>query len=102
MQEKNIRTVLKEYRVRYKPEDKTCWYSVSCKTLQDALNRLEDFRLLGYTTIVEKMETVIVDQDCLSCAKSMSANDENGNMCLVCSEKDYQRVPEDGWCKDYN
>ena len=41
-------------------------------------------------------------KDCLSCACSLSADDESGEQYLVCSEHGYKRVPEDGYCDDYN
>ena len=41
-------------------------------------------------------------KDCLSCGASLSADDENGEQYLVCSVHGYDRVPEDGYCKDYN
>ena len=41
-------------------------------------------------------------KDCLSCSCSMSADDENGEHYLVCSAHNYERVPEDGCCEDYN
>lgn len=41
-------------------------------------------------------------KDCLSCGASMSADDENGEQYLVCSAHGYDRVPEDGYCDDYN
>ena len=43
-----------------------------------------------------------VKKDCLSCACSLSADDENGEQYLVCSMHGYDRVPEDGYCEDYN
>ena len=41
-------------------------------------------------------------KDCLNCGASMSADGENGEQYLVCSAHGYDRVPEDGYCDDYN
>ena len=41
-------------------------------------------------------------RNCLNCSASMSADDESGEQCLVCSTHGYERVPEDGYCEDYN
>lgn len=41
-------------------------------------------------------------KNCLNCGASMSADDENGEQYLVCSALGYDRVPEDGYCDDYN
>lgn len=41
------------------------------------------------------------ERNCLNCAASMSANDESGEQCLVCSTHGYERMPEDGYCEDY-
>ncbi len=41
-------------------------------------------------------------KDCLSCAQSMSADDEDGNMILICV-KDGIDVPvqDDGYCEEW-
>lgn len=41
--------------------------------------------------------------DCLSCAQSFSADDENGNMILVCvkDENNHVVVKEDDCCADW-
>ena len=44
-----------------------------------------------------------VPKDCLTCAQSFSADDENGNMILVCvkdSDKPV-RVQDDGYCEEW-
>lgn len=41
-------------------------------------------------------------RNCFNCAASMSADDESGEQCLVCSTHGYEKVPEDGYCEDYN
>lgn len=41
-------------------------------------------------------------RDCLNCGASMSADNEDGNPCLVCSVHDYKVVPENGYCSDWN
>ena len=45
-----------------------------------------------------------IPKDCLSCAQSYSADDEDGNMILVCvkdSDPEYVVVPEDGYCDEW-
>ncbi len=45
-----------------------------------------------------------IPKDCLSCAQSFSADDEDGNMILVCvkdSDPSYVVVPEDGYCDEW-
>ena len=44
-----------------------------------------------------------VPKDCLSCAQSMSADDEAGNMILVCvkDEKHHIIVSENECCEDW-
>ena len=39
-----------------------------------------------------------VEMDCLSCSHSMSADDEDGNPVLVCSEQSHKVVSENGTC----
>ena len=44
-----------------------------------------------------------VPKDCLSCAQSFSADDENGNMILICVKDNNHHVPvrEDNSCKEW-
>lgn len=44
-----------------------------------------------------------VPKDCLSCAQSFSADDENGNMILVCVKDDdhHVQVQDDGHCEEW-
>ena len=56
------------------------------------------FEVLGASKKACSRET----KDCLNCGASMSADDENGEQYLVCSAHGYDRVPEDGYCDDYN
>ena len=44
-----------------------------------------------------------VPKDCLSCAQSFSADDENGNMILICVKDDghHVRVQDDGHCEEW-
>ena len=41
-------------------------------------------------------------RNCLNCSASMSADDEHGEQCLVCSKRGFEKVPEDGCCNAYN
>ena len=45
-----------------------------------------------------------ISKDCLSCGYSMSTDDEDGNMIIVCSKdkEPYPVVPEDGYCEDWH
>ena len=44
-----------------------------------------------------------VPKDCLSCAQSFSADDESGNMILVCVKDSDKlvRVQDDEYCKEW-
>lgn len=44
-----------------------------------------------------------VPKDCLSCAQSFSADDENGNMILICVKDDdhHVQVQDDGHCEEW-
>lgn len=44
-----------------------------------------------------------VPKDCLSCAQSFSADDDNGNMILICVKNDNNHVvvEEDDSCEDW-
>lgn len=43
-----------------------------------------------------------IPKDCLSCAQSYSADDEDGNTILVCRKNDEDVVvPEDGYCDEW-
>lgn len=46
----------------------------------------------------------VIPKDCLSCGYSMSTDDEDGNMILVCSKdkEPYPAVPEDECCEDWH
>ncbi len=51
---------------------------------------------------LEQVQTLITHKDCLSCAQSYSADDEDGNMILVCRKNDEDVVvPEDGYCDEW-
>ena len=39
---------------------------------------------------------------CFNCSASMSADDDNGEPYLVCPIHGFEKVPEDGFCDDYN
>lgn len=43
-----------------------------------------------------------IPRDCLSCGHSMSADREDGTMCLVCSLKGFCETEENSICDDYN
>lgn len=47
-------------------------------------------------------QPVDTEKCCLQCSHSMSADKEDGSQCLVCSEKDFTEVNENGFCYDYN
>lgn len=42
-------------------------------------------------------------KDCLSCAQSFSADDEDGNMILICTKDNehHVQVEEDGYCEEW-
>ncbi len=41
-------------------------------------------------------------KDCFTCRKSMSADDENGEPCLVCSNtEEFRQVAEDYVCDEW-
>lgn len=44
-----------------------------------------------------------VPKDCLSCAQSFSADDDDGNMILICvKDKDHHvQVQDDGYCEEW-
>ena len=46
-------------------------------------------------------QTVDTEKCCLHCSYSMSADGDDGEQCLVCSEKDFAEVEENGFCYDY-
>ena len=44
-----------------------------------------------------------IPKDCLSCANSFSADDQDGNMILICvkDNEHHVAVPDDGCCNDW-
>ena len=48
------------------------------------------------------LQPVDVEKCCLHCSHSMSADGDEGKQRLVCSEKDFAEVDENGFCYDYN
>ena len=46
-------------------------------------------------------QPVDTEKCCLQCSHSMSADKEDGSQCLVCSEKDFAEVNENGFCYDF-
>lgn len=62
--------------------------------------------LENWETYIEHIDIALkrheIPKDCLSCAQSFSADDDNGNMILLCfKNNNYIQVPEDGSCNEW-
>lgn len=65
--------------------------------IEELEQQVDDLRVM----LDKKKPTAVLKRTCLLCSASMSADDREGGMVLVCSEKGFKEVEEDGFCDRY-
>lgn len=74
-------------------------YTIGCNTLNCVCLYTEGKLFKSEEDAAESWnKRTMPDEICLYCSHSMSADDEDGNQVLVCSQQNYKVVDEDDCC----